>query len=275
MNALHSRIRDVFMNMCLFARHNCLRLFLRIILASGLFLAFGAEPKQYECPRAVSPITIDGKPGDAAWQSAPWTDPFIDIQGDAKPAPRFRTRAKMLWDDTYFYIAAELAEPDVWATLTAHDSVIFRDNDFEVFLNPTGDRRNYFEFEINALNTGWDLFLPRPYKQGGKADNTWEIPGLRTAVHIDGTLNDPRDRDRGWTVEIAFPWTAFVERSGKGRPRAGDQWRVNFSRVEWQHDVVDGKYVKRAGLPEDNWVWSPQGLIDMHVPEHWGYVTFR
>ncbi len=263
------------MNVCLFARHKYLRSFLRIALASGLFLASAAEPKQYDCARAASPIRVDGKLDDAAWQSAQWTDVFVDIEGGAKPAPRFRTRAKMLWDDDHFYIAAELEEPHVWATLTAHDSVIFRDNDFEVFLNPTGDTLNYFEFEINALNTGWDLFLNRPYRKGGKADNSWEISGLRTAVAVDGTLNDSRDRDRGWTVEIAFPWTAFVDRSGKGRPRPGDQWRVNFSRVEWQHDLVDGKYVKRPGLKEDNWVWSPQGLINMHVPEQWGYVRFR
>jgi hypothetical protein len=264
--------------MRLFARHRSLRPFSRIALATGLFFAIAAyaeEPKRYDCARAASPVRVDGRLDDPAWESAAWTDFFVDIEGDVKPRPRFRTRAKMLWDDDRFYIAAELEEPDVWASLTKHDSVIFHDNDFEVFLNPTGDTLKYFEFEINALNTGWDLFLPRPYKQGGKADNTWEIPGLQTAVAIDGTLNDPRDRDRGWTVEIAFPWTAFVERSGKGRPKAGEEWRVNFSRVEWQHDVAGGKYVKRPGLKEDNWVWSPQGLIDMHVPERWGYVRFR
>jgi hypothetical protein len=181
----------------------------------------------------------------------------------------------MLWDDRYLYIAADLEEPHVWATLTTHDSVIFHDNDFEVFLNPTGDTLNYFEFEMNALNTGWDLFLPKPYKKGGRADNSWEIPGLQTAVAVDGTLNDPRDRDRGWTLEIAMPWSAFTARSARGRPKPGDEWRINFSRVEWQVDIVDGKYRKRPGLKEDNWVWSPQGLIDMHVPERWGYLRFR
>ncbi len=246
-----------------------------MILASGLFFASGAEPLQYSCVRAVTPVKIDGKLDDPAWQKAAWTDWFVDIQGDAKPKPRFRTRAKMLWDDEFLYIAAELEEPDVWATLTAHDSVIFRDNDFEVFLNPTGDTLNYFEFEINALNTGWDLFLDKPYRKGGKADNSWEIPGLRTAVSVDGTINDPEHRDRGWSVEIAFPWKAFQERSGKGRPNAGETWRINFSRVEWQTRVVDGKYEKLPGLKEDNWVWSPQGVINMHVPEMWGYVTFR
>jgi hypothetical protein len=180
----------------------------------------------------------------------------------------------MLWDEQFFYVAAELEEPHVWATLTEHDSVIFRDNDFEVFLNPSGDGLNYFEFEINALNTGWDLFLPKPYREGGKADNSWAIPGLKTAVKIDGTLNNPADRDRGWTIEIAFPWAAFASRTAVTRPKPGDEWRVNFSRVEWQTVVRDGRYVKVAGTKEDNWVWSPQGEVNMHIPSKWGYVLF-
>lgn len=236
--------------------------------------ASAQEPLRYGARRATVPIVVDGKVDDVAWRVAPWTADFVDIEGDAKPRPRFRTRVKMLWDDQYFYVAAEMEEPHVWATLTEHDAVIFRDNDFEVFLNPSGDSLNYFEFEINALNTGWDLFLPKPYKMQASADNSWEIPGLKTAVHVDGTLNDPGDEDRGWTVEIAFPWTAFASRAPVKRPDPGDTWRVNFSRVQWRVDVRDGKYEKVPGLKEDNWVWSPQGLIDMHVPEKWGFVQF-
>ena len=161
----------------------------------------------------------------------------------------------------------------MWATLTQHDAVIFHDNDFEVFLNPSGDGRNYFEFEINALNTSWDLFLPKPYHEKGVPVNSWEIPGLKSAIAVDGTLNKPGDKDKGWKVEIAFPWTAFTERSGFGPPRRGDEWRMNFSRVEWQTEAADGNYRKLPGK-EDNWVWSPQGLIDMHRPEKWGFVRF-
>jgi hypothetical protein len=248
------------------------------ILASLAYATYAQEPpRRYACRRAPSAVRIDGRLDDAAWQRAQWSAVFVDIQdiqGRKQPRPRFRTRVKMLWDDEYFYVGAELEEPHVWATLTEHDSVIFRDNDFEVFLNPSGDGRNYFEFEINALNTGWDLFLNKPYREGGKADNSWEIPGLRTAVAIQGTLNDGSDRDRGWTVELAFPWTAFASRAPVRRPKPGEAWRVNFSRVEWQIEEGGSPYRKVPGKPEDNWVWSPQGLINMHVPEHWGYVTF-
>src|SRR5262249_51445227 len=86
------------------------------------------HPRGYVCYRATAPIVIDGKLDDDAWKAAPWTEDFVDIESDAKPRPRFRTRVKMLWDDQYFYVAADLEEPHVWGTLTKHDSVIFNDN---------------------------------------------------------------------------------------------------------------------------------------------------
>lgn len=232
-------------------------------------------PQGYVAYHTAGAVKIDGQLDEAAWKGIPWTENFADIEGEAKPKPRLRTRAKMLWDEEYFYVAAELEEPHVWATLTQHDAVIFNDNDFEVFIDPDGDSHDYYEFEINALNTGWDLRLKKPYKDGGPALNEWEIPGLKTAVHIKGTLNNPADTDVGWTVEIAFPWKALAEFARRKIPPAeGDQWRVNFSRVEWLTDIVDGKYRKLPGKKEDNWVWSPQGIIDLHRPEKWGYVQF-
>src|SRR5437588_10474098 len=96
-------------------------------------------PKSYDCYRANMPVRVDGKLDERAWRAAAWTTDFVDIEGSAKPTSRYRTRAKILWDDEYLYIGAELEEPEVKATLTKHDSVIFHDNDFEVFLKPPGD----------------------------------------------------------------------------------------------------------------------------------------
>jgi len=249
---------------------------LLLTLASAAQVA-PQSPKTYDCYRTPTPIQIDGKLNDPAWKTAAWTTNFVDIQGSAKPTPRYRTRMKMLWDDNYLYIAAELEEPDVKATLTKHDSVIFHDNDFELFLKPLPDATGYFEFEINALNTSWDLYLNKPYREGGKPDNSWNIPGLKTAVAIHGTLNKGTDKDRGWTVEIAIPFAAFTSRQPIPKPTAGAQWRANFSRVEWPKGVDSNS--PAANQPgrhlEDNWVWTPQGEIDMHIPEKWGYLNFR
>jgi hypothetical protein len=238
-------------------------------------------PQRYVCYRAPSRLNVDGKLDEPGWAAAPWSDPFIDIEGASRPRPRFRTRAKMLWDEEYFYVAAEMEEPDVWGTLTERDAVIFHDNDFEIFIDPDGDTHAYYELEVNALGTPWDLMLIKPYRDGGPAIHAWDIAGLQIGVDVRGTLNRPGDRDEGWSVEIAMPWKILREAAPDHKPpRSGDRWRVNFSRVEWQVDVTDGRYAKRlepgtkTPRPEDNWVWSPQGAIDMHMPERWGYVQF-
>jgi len=190
----------------------------------------------------------------------------------------------MLWDDMHFYVFAEMEEPHVWARLTQRDTVIFQDNDFEIFVCPTGTNHSYYEFEVNPFNTVWDLFLPKPYRDGGSADNGWDIAGLQSAVQVRGTVNDPTDIDDGWNVEVAIPWSAFNRTAmyfdGKKSPVPptapvpGQDMRVNFSRVQWRLDAASGSYRKVKGMQEDNWVWSPQGVVDMHRPEKWGWVYF-
>ena len=240
------------------------------------------NPKNYICYRSDQFIKVDGNIYDLQWVNAPWTDLFEDIEGSVKPHPYYQTRAKMLWDDAYFYIAAELKENHVWGKISTRDAVIFHDNDFEVFIDPDNDTHNYYELELNALNMVWDLLLIKPYRDGGQVALTdWDIKGLKTAVQIQGTLNDPSDIDSSWTVEIAIPWATFrALSSSKLPPQENDQWRVNFSRVQWETEIDNNKYVKAKNPEtnkfwnEHNWVWSPQGIIAMHYPEMWGYVQF-
>jgi hypothetical protein len=240
------------------------------------------SPEQYVCYKSSENICVDGKMSEKVWSKVEWTNDFVDIEGSLKPLPRFKTRAKMLWDEKYFYVAAELNEPDIWATLKNRDDIIFYDNDFEVFLDPDGDTHSYLEFEMNAFNTIWDLLLKQPYRDVDNAAlHGFDVKGIKSGVSINGTLNKSGDVDKHWTVEIAFPWEAFKELTSIAiPPKESDQWRINFSRVEWQTEVVDGQYKKvinpatNKPFPEDNWVWSPQGVVNMHYPEMWGFVQF-
>lgn len=244
-------------------------------LLGAAALTAAEAPREYLCRHAGTPPVIDGRLDEPSWQAAAWSAPFVDIEGGARPAPRFATRFRALWDERHLYVAAELEEPDLWATLAERDAVIYREHDFELFLDPDGDGLHYYELEVNALGTIWDLMLDRPYHRGGRADNSWEITGLGVGVALDGTLNDPRDRDRGWTVELAIPWSAFGPPGGDRRPPRPDAaWRVNFSRVEWRLERREDGYRPLAGAREDNWVWSPQGVVDMHRPERWGRFVF-
>ena len=236
------------------------------------------NPEHYICYRTAAPVNVDGDISEAEWANAPWSRPFSDIEGDIRPAPLYDTRIRMLWDDDYLYVAAELAEPHIWATLRQRDTVIYYDNDFEVFIDPDGDTHGYYEFEMNAYNTVWDLLLTTPYRDFGHVIDAWDITGLRSAVKIYGTLNDPSDTDDKWTIELAFPFEVLKEWGNS--PVDGTQWRANFSRVNWKTHISGGRYVKLTDsvtgktLPEFNWLWSPQGLINVHYPEMWGFIQF-
>jgi hypothetical protein len=211
------------------------------------------------------------------------------------------TRAAVLWDDQFLYVGYWIEEPNVQASLTKRDSLIYEENDVELFV---AGQDAYYEFEINALGTIYEVFfiwedaydrsgyslLPefkrdapgvrpfdgvgfRPHPRGGRIGYwNWDFPGLRSAVNVNGTLNDIRDRDRGWTVELALPWKGFSTLArGDGRvlpPNDGDTWRMDFSRFN----------TYKAPPPmEDSggWAWTPHGVWDSHIPELFVEVVFR
>ena len=222
--------------------------------------------RTYNAPKATSAITIDGILDEEDWQNAPLSESFADIRGvDFQPKPVKETRMKMLWDDENLYIAGLIEEDNVTASLTEHDAIIWKDNDWEVFIDPDQDCRLYFEIELNALGTVMDLLMDRPYRDGGKFYLPWDCRGLQTAVHVDGTLNDPSDKDKGWTVEMAIPIASLAVEFQSVEQLLAQDWKIGFSRVEW---LVEGG-------PEENWVWNPTGIVDMHQPERWGTLHFE
>lgn len=239
------------------------------------------DPGHYICYQTYEPITVDGQLREGIWKDIPWSEPFQDIEGKMRGKPPLQTRMKMTWDSSCLYIAAALEEPNLFGTLTNRDDIIYRDPDFEVFIDPDKDSYNYYELEINILGTEMDLHMKKPYLHGGKANLDWDFTGLQSAVYLMGSPNNPSDRDTGWIVEMAIPWASLHHKDHTDqKPVHGTSWRINFSRVEWHLDATGDGYVKRMDpdtgkpFPEENWVWSPTGLINMHIPERWGQVTF-
>lgn len=253
-----------------------------VILSITTFGAYGQNSTlSYNVKKAKTPIIVDGDIFTNEWSVAKWTSEFVDIQGAKRPVkPKYSTKAKMLWDDQYLYVAAVMEEPHLWGTITQRDEVIYWDNDFEVFIDVAKNGQNYYEFEFNVLNTQWDLMMTKPYKMGGTFNTLWNAEGLKTAVKTYGTINNPNDVDSMWTIEIAIPMRELT----KNQPvdsvvKIGDRWRMNFSRVQWlKNEIIDDDYKKIEGTEgfghEENWVWAPTGIIDIHMPDSWGFVTF-
>ena len=246
---------------------------------TGLSSSLHSE-KKYKARMVKRPIKVDGKLKEHDWKQAVLISDFEDIEGASKPKPSFNTTVKMMWDSQYLYIGAVLEEPHLWGTLKKQDDIIYRDHDFEVFIDPMGDGEQYFEIEINVLGTIMDLFMNKPYKKGGTFDMGWNTTGILSKVIANGTINDNSDIDSGWTVEMAIPFTAISRNNRIASPSTTNPWRINFSRVQWTLEPDGKTYRKKLNenkrtISEHNWVWNPTGVIDMHVPVKWGYLYFK
>ena len=245
-------------------------------------------------------IVIDGRLDEPCWKSAEKSPSFVDLISGK--STYYKTHVSVLWDDVNLYVGYEIEEPQVIATLKNEDDPIYQDNDVELFI--AGDDA-YYEFEINAYGTVYDGFfvwqdvyetsgiarLPefdrsksnvqsQPFNGVGLTNHPrglrwafleWDFPKIQSAVHIDGTLNDNSDQDRGWTVEIAVPWKNLkMLNMSKPRslpPKSGDVWRMDFSRFNQYH---------KPDKTEDSggWALSYHGVWDSHVPECFPFVTF-
>ena len=219
----------------------------------------------------------------------------------------YDTRSAALWNDENLYMAFWAEEPFVTATQKERDSIIFLENDLEVFIDG-GDC--YYELEVNALNTIYEVFFiwKDAYKKGSRfdvpefdvhkekamtfggnddraAESFWwgrhprglkwafldyDMPGLQTAVKVDGKINDPAHIDKGWSLEIAIPWKS-MKWLANGRslpPKEGDIWRIFFGR--FQKMTPSGQEVQ----PHPAWVMNKHGVYDTHIPECFPYVHF-
>ena len=249
----------------------------------------------YTAYKITDTLTIDGKLDEMIWKNAARSNRFTDLVSGA--ATHLDTRAAVLWDDQNLYVGYWIEEPDVTATLTQRDAPIYKDNDVELFI---AGQDGYYEFEINSFGTIYevlffwlDAYEKKEYHQmpefkrdtpGAKIFNgvgyhhprgkrmgfwKWDMPGLRSAVHVEGSINNDQDKDKGWTVEIAIPWTSLkilAERDQRALPPLeADVWRMDFSRFNVK---------KGAANDSGGWAWSSHGVWDSHVPECFTYIEF-
>ena len=263
------------------------------------------EIAHYTCLRTSSPGRLDGKVQGPAWLKAPRSPRFVDMV-TGEPG-YFDTRAAALWDDDNLYVSFWVEEPFPEARVTERDGIVFAENDVEIFIDG-GDC--YYELEINAANTVYEVFFiwQDSYRRGGRFDvpefdlldrhalsfggdydrqarsfwlgthprgprwafREWDLPGLLTAVHVDGRINDRFFVSKGWRAQVTLPWQGLGWLAG-GRglpPKDGDVWRIFFGRFEKLNP--SGIEVR----PHPAWCWNAHGVMDTHLPDRFTYVHF-
>ena len=260
---------------------------------------------EYFAKRIDTLLTIDGNIEKEAWEHAAWSKRFVDIV-TGEPG-MYNTQCALLWNNTHLYLAFKAEEPFLEAALTERDSIIFLENDLELFIE---GKDCYYELEVNAANTVYEVFFiwkdaylkgsrfdkvqfdvhhPQAYTFGGDYDRApasfwkgtnprgirwaftnFDMPGLQTAVLLDGTLNDNMDIDKSWALEIAIPWTSLqlLDDVRSLPPANGDVWNMFLGR--FQKLITGGKEL----FPHPAMVLNSHGVYDTHLPEKWSKIQF-
>jgi hypothetical protein len=222
--------------------------------------ALPAAVRKAECRRAAGAIKIDGKLDEPAWSKAQkLTDYSCYWQ---KRKAKTATTSRLLWDDDCVYFAGEMEDADVFAVVTEPNGETWNDDVFELFFKPRQDRHGYYEFQVNAANTPFQMYLPSRGSGGFHRFRKAGALGLESAVVVKGTLNKYEDKDEGWTVEGRIPWTAF--KATGGRPAASDVWRFALCRYDYSVAHESPDLTSTAPL-----TWA-----NFHQYEDYGELTF-
>ncbi len=240
-----------------------------LILSCLLLTPLLGQIREYTVKKTDTPIVIDGILDEAQWKHALLTEPFVTQESGASVV--VKTQAKLLWDNENLYIGFIASDPDVWGKMTARDSHLWNEEPVEVFIDPNNDKFDYIEFEFNPLGTELDIFMDKAYSEGGSANFGWNLVGLRSAVSIAGTLNNPTDTDTAWYCELAIPFSgidAKITSPLNNPPIAGELWRLNLARYNRARDS-NGNEINAVTS-----CWNKTGTPSFHVPEKFGRIIF-
>lgn len=236
---------------------------MKIVLLSMLFV-YGAVAQTNPTivvKKTDQPITIDGSLGETAWKFA---DSVTLKECSSGSPPVQSTTAKVLWDAQNLYVAVIAYDKDIWATITAHDKNLYTEEASELFIDPDGDGKNYFEYEVNCRNATLDIFMPAPWSTGATGNLGWESPGSAFKTVAHGTINNPNDVDTMLVIEEKIPFADLKTSSYTAQaPKDGTHYSANIYRI-------DGRQTKEMSC------FSPVGgnPPDFHTPSKFGIFLF-
>ena len=257
------------------------------------------------CRHINDDFDIDGDLSKDAWSATEKSPRFVDVIGGT-PA-LYDTRAALLWSFEYLYIGFWCEEPYPRASTTKRDSPLWGENMVEVFIDGADTYYELQVNALNTIYEAFyiwqdaysrdpryaaapefDIFANKARVFGGNHDRdiehfwngshprgnrwafiNWDLPGLKTAVQIDGKLNDDSVVSKKLTVEIAMPWSGMAWLAG-GKPlppQPGDQWRVYLGRNE---KLRIGNTSVCAG-----WAANQIGHNDPHTPERFSVIEIN
>jgi hypothetical protein len=145
--------------------------------------------------RTTRPPVIDGRADDAAWADAPVIDQFLEYEPTTGATPRFRTEARVLYDDRALYVRVRMFDPapDSILPLLARRDVRTPSDQIKLVVDAYHDGRTAYQFCLNPAGVKRDFFVYNDSNEDPSWDGVWD-----GAASIDSL---------GWTAEFRIPFS--------------------------------------------------------------------
>lgn len=162
-------------------------------------------PPTMQAQHTSEPIKVDGRLDEAIWKKAKVYSLVLpnDASTDEKKV-RESGQVQLAWDDKYFYIGIRCTDSDLVAEGKEDELKHFALGDlYELFLKPDTETW-YWELYVTPRGKKTNFFFPGCGRFGLPGCQNY-VSGLKVAAQCDGTLDEWRDKDKGWTAEMAMP----------------------------------------------------------------------
>jgi hypothetical protein len=251
---------------------NVLAILVCLLAGTALFgqtekrLVTGEQPI-YKVARAKGPITVDGKMDEETWKDAE-VQPLSNFFRLDKPVEKQNSKFRMLWDDSNIYLFYECEDTSLTARETKFDGRTYMDDCAEFFVVPIPDSvYMHFGFEINITDVRYDYIVLWKYYNNRTFFISGYNPEYKVKTTFEGTINNDKDKDKGWKMEFAIPMSAFSNINGVTRPRPGARWA--FQAVRQDRNFVDDRFRSTSTL-------FPiyEFKLDVHQPNRFGLMEF-
>jgi hypothetical protein len=185
-----------------------------LLLQSGSVLAFSdTERKSFTITRTDSAPIIDGRIDEDAWRHAAVVDDFHQTVPTDGASPTEHTVVRVMYDDEYLYIAADLRDSNpgaIQALQLIQGRLFFSDDRFWVTLDSFNSKRNDYLFQVNANGVR---------REALRENNSRFIEEWATIWYAESAVHE-----NGWATEIAIPFKSI-----SFSPES-DTWGINFGR---------------------------------------------
>ena len=190
------------------------------------------RPPSLRIPYCLWPPKIDGRLSDWSWRHAlTLTGTYALNTTNLITSPQ--TTFRMMWDKNNLYCAFECEDADIEAPPIERDGQVYSADCVELFILPDFEKRQYWEIIISPTGSLFDaLHTKKPRNWGMDSKPEKSMEGLQIGRRIDGTPNNPADRDRGYVIEVAVPFKQLPGYTDGKAPTRGQQLHLLLARFD-------------------------------------------